>query len=321
MRDGAIESRYLIPRLGAMQIDIEQLTKRYRGGHYALRDVDLRIGSGMFGLLGPNGAGKTTLIRILVTLLAPTSGRVSIDGLDLRRDRDRIRRMVGYLPQEFSQFPKLATWEFLDYCAALGGLRRKSARRERVDELLHDVGLFDARDRQASRLSGGMKRRLGIAQTLVNNPSIMVVDEPTVGLDPQERLRFRNLLADLARGEIIIILSTHIVGDISSTCTDVALLNEGTIQFHGPPDELVATSKDRVWQITASHEELDDLRQRFPVVSSVPAADGYEVRLVADENPGPGSTTVEPNLEDAYIHFMQTVGQEMDLEQDLEQGV
>ncbi|MBT4099231.1 MAG: ABC transporter ATP-binding protein [Gemmatimonadetes bacterium] len=304
-----------------MQIDIQELSKRYPGGHYALRDVDLQIGSGMFGLLGPNGAGKTTLIRILVTLLEPSSGRVEIDGLDLKRDRSRLRRMIGYLPQEFSSFPKLATWEYLDYCAALGGLRRKAARHERVDQLLHDVGLFDARDRQASKLSGGMKRRLGIAQTLVNNPTIMVVDEPTVGLDPQERLRFRNLLADLARGEIIIILSTHIVGDISSTCTDVALLNQGSIQFHGAPDDLVATAVGKVWEVTASQSDLDDLRQRYPVVSSVPAADGYEVRLVADQRPSADGTAVEPNLEDAYIHFMQSVGQDMDLEQDLSQDL
>jgi ABC-2 type transport system ATP-binding protein len=304
-----------------MQIDIQKLSKRYPGGHYALRDVDLQIGSGMFGLLGPNGAGKTTLIRILATLLEPSSGRVEIDGLDLKRDRSRLRRMIGYLPQEFSSFPKLATWEFLDYCAALGGLRRKAPRRERVDQLLHRVGLFDVRDRQASKLSGGMKRRLGIAQTLVNNPTIMVVDEPTVGLDPQERLRFRNLLADLARGEIIIILSTHIVGDISSTCTDVALLNQGSIQFHGAPDDLVATAVGNVWQVTASQSDLDDLRQRYPVVSSVPAADGYEVRLVADQLPSAGGTAVEPNLEDAYIHFMQSVGQDMDLEQDLSQDL
>ncbi|MFH1567436.1 MAG: ATP-binding cassette domain-containing protein, partial [Gemmatimonadota bacterium] len=205
-----------------MRIEIRQLTKRYPGGKYALREVDLDIGNGMFGLLGPNGAGKTTLIRILVTLLRPTSGRVTIDGLDLGRERARIRRMVGYLPQEFSRFPRLTAWEFLDYGAALAGLRRRSQRQARVEALLQQVGLYEVRDRQCSRLSGGMKRRLGIAQTLVADPAIMIVDEPTVGLDPQERLRFRNLLADLARGEIIIVLSTHIVGDISSTCSHLA---------------------------------------------------------------------------------------------------
>jgi len=302
-----------------LHIEIHQLSKQYRGGKYALKEVDLEIGSGMFGLLGPNGAGKTTLMRILVTLLKPTSGEVSIDGLDLRRDRAEIRRMIGYLPQDFSSFPKLAVWEFLDYVAALGGLRRKKERVERVDRLLEEVGLFDARDRMASKLSGGMKRRLGIAQTLINEPAIMVVDEPTVGLDPQERLRFRNLLADLARGEIIIILSTHIVGDISSTCTDLALLNNGEIVFKGSPDALVDAARGKVWKVVASHGELDKLKERYPVVSTVPAADGYEVRLVADAVPEREAEAMGPNLEDAYIYFMQSIGQEMGLEEAVEE--
>ena len=297
-----------------MDIHIRQLSKRYRGGEYALRDVDLDIGSGMFGLLGPNGAGKTTLIRILVTLLRPTSGQVTVDGLDLARDRARIRRMVGYLPQDFSRFPKLATWEFLDYGASLAGLRRRGARRERVDALLHQVGLFEVRDRQCSKLSGGMKRRLGIAQTLIGEPAIMVVDEPTVGLDPQERLRFRNLLADLARGEIIIVLSTHIVGDISSTCTDLALLNDGQIVYNGAPEELVRRARGRVWKVVAAHQELDRLKERHAVVSTVPSADGYEVRLVADAPPAEGAEPLEPNIEDAYLHYMQSLGQDMSLE-------
>jgi ABC-type multidrug transport system ATPase subunit len=296
-----------------MRIEIRQLSKRYRGGKYALRDVDLDIGSGMFGLLGPNGAGKTTLIRILVTLLKPTSGQVLVDGLDLGRDRARIRRLIGYLPQDFSRFPKLASWEFLDYAAALAGVPRRE-RAERVDRLLDQVGLFDVRDRLASKLSGGMKRRLGIAQTLIGDPSIMIVDEPTVGLDPQERLRFRNLLADLARGEIVIILSTHIVGDISSTCTDVALLNDGEIVFKGRPDDLVEAASGKVWKIAASHGELDDLKERYAVVSTVPADQGYEVRLVATQRPGRGAEEAEPNLEDAYIHYMQSIGQDMSLE-------
>ena len=296
-----------------MRIEIRQLTKHYRGGKYALRNVDLEIGSGMFGLLGPNGAGKTTLMRILVTLLKPSSGQVLIDGLDLARERARIRSLIGYLPQDFSRFPKLATWEFLDYAAALGGVRRRAARRERVDRLLEQMGLFEARDRLASRLSGGMKRRLGIAQTLIAEPAIMVVDEPTVGLDPQERLRFRNLLADIP-GEVIIILSTHIVGDISSTCSDLALLNEGEIVYKGPPRHLTATARGKVWRVIAAHEELDDLKERYPVVSTVPAAAGYEVRVVAGAPPVEGAESLTPNLEDAYIHYMQSMGQDMSLE-------
>ncbi len=297
-----------------MQISISGLTKRYPGGKYAIRDIDLNIGSGMFGLLGPNGAGKTTLMRILVTMLKPTTGQVLVDGMDLQKHRRQIRKMVGYLPQDFSTFSKLAVWEFLDYAGSLSGLRNRKERSAQVDRLLDSVGLFDVRDRRADKLSGGMKRRLGIAQTLVGDPKIMVVDEPTVGLDPQERLRFRNLMADLTRQDIIIILSTHIVGDISSTCTDMALLNTGKIVFNGPPTDLVTAAKGRVWKVSASDQELDNLKERYPVISTVPAEHGYEVRLVADEVAGKAAEPVEPNLEDAYILYMQSVGYDVDLE-------
>ncbi len=299
-----------------MQITIRGLNKQYSGGKYALRDVDLEIGNGLFGLLGPNGAGKTTLMRILVTLLRPSSGEVLVDGMDIHKQRKKIRKMIGYLPQEFSTFSKLAVWEFLDYAGALSGVKSKKARMKKVDQLLEDVGLFDVRDRQTSKLSGGMKRRLGIAQTLVGDPKIMVVDEPTVGLDPHERLRFRNLMADLSKNEIIIILSTHIVGDISSTCTDMALLNLGKIGFKGSPDKLVTGANGKVWNVTATDLELDKLRETYPVISSVPAANGYELRVVADEVSGRTATQVEPNLEDAYIYFMQSLGYDMNLESD-----
>ena len=297
-----------------MQIEIRKLAKQYSGGKYALRDVDLDIGSGMFGLLGPNGAGKTTLMRILVTLLKPSSGEVFINGMDLQKHRKEIRNLVGYLPQEFSTFSKLAVWEFLDYVASLSGVHKKSTRMAKIDELLDQVGLFSVRDRHASRLSGGMKRRLGIAQTLIGDPRIIIVDEPTVGLDPQERLRFRNLMADLSRREIIIILSTHIVGDISSTCTEVALLNDGKIVFDGSPVDLVAAARGKVWKVSASHVELDSLKESYPVISAVPAEDGYELRLVADEVSGRNARQVDPNMEDAYIFFMQSIGHDMNLE-------
>lgn len=297
-----------------MRIDIRQLSKQYRGGHHALKNIDLTIGNGMFGLLGPNGAGKTTLIKILVTLLTPTTGEVRFDDLDLKRDRAKIRRFIGYLSQDFSRFPKLATWEFLDYAASLAGLHRKKERRQCVDRLLEQVGLFDVRDRQASKLSGGMKRRLGIAQTLIGDPAVMVVDEPTTGLDPQERLRFRNLLADLARGEIIIILSTHIVGDISSTCTDLAILNDGVIVYNGSPTDMVSKAQGKVWRVQAEFQEADYLRERYPVLSMVPASEGYEIRMVADARPASSAEPIDPNLEDAYIHFMQAIGQDMSLE-------
>ena len=297
-----------------MKISIHQLTKEYPGGVYALRDVDLEIGNGLFGLLGPNGAGKTTLMSILVTLLKPTSGQVTVDGYDLQKHRGQIRKMIGYLPQEFHTFSKLATWEFLDYAARLSGLRRTKERRARVDQLLEDVGLFDARDRMAGKLSGGMKRRLGIAQSLVGDAKILIVDEPTVGLDPQERLRFRSLMADLSLRDMIIILSTHIVGDISSTCQDMALLHHGRIRFNGPPARLMENARQKVWTVTVSDEDMDRVKSTYPVISAIPAERGYELRLVAERIEGLTAGAVEPNLEDAYIYFMQSAGQDMDLE-------
>jgi ABC-type multidrug transport system ATPase subunit len=288
-----------------LEVVIRDLNKRYSGGKYAVRDVSLEIHSGMFGLLGPNGAGKTTLMRILVTLLEPTSGEVTIDGLDIGRHRARIREMIGYLPQEFGLFSRLRTSEFLDYAAALAGIRSKAERARSVDRMLTEVGLFEARDRQVTKLSGGMKRRLGIAQSLIGSPRILVVDEPTVGLDPEERLRFRNLLTELSQQDMIIVLSTHIVGDISSTCNDMAVLNDGEIAYQGPPEGMIAQARGRVWVTSAPDTELDQLRERFPVISTVPAVQGYEVRLVSDEPPDDQARQLEPNLEDAYISFMQ----------------
>ena len=290
-----------------MKIAIHELSKHYRGGKKALKDINIEINSGMFGLLGPNGAGKTTLMRILVTLMKATSGEVTIDGYDLLKNRKEIRRMLGYLPQDFSVFSRLKTWEFLDYAARLDGIKDRKQRLDKVDRMLEQVGLFDARERRANKLSGGMKRRLGIAQTLIGEPRIMVVDEPTVGLDPEERLRFRNILADLARQDMIIILSTHIVGDISSTCSDMAILNEGKIVFNGSPESLVESAKGRVWMVTASDYELDELKRKLPVISTVPSEGGWEVRVVGEDVPGKESQSVAPNLEDAYICFMQNV--------------
>lgn len=297
-----------------MLIDIQGLSKAYSGGKYALRDINLKIESGMFGLLGPNGAGKTTLMRILVTLLKPTTGTVMMDGLNLQKARRQIRKMVGYLPQDFSTFSRLAVWEFLDYAARLSGVRSKKERSSRIDRLLDDVGLYTVRDRRSDKLSGGMKRRLGIAQTLIGQPRIMVVDEPTVGLDPEERLRFRNLLADLTRTDMVIILSTHIVGDISSTCSHIALLNDGEIVFGGTPDVLMHKARGKVWKVVVSDLELDLIRIKYPVISAIPSTSGYEVRVVADKVENHSAEETEPNLEDAYIYYMQSIGYDMNME-------
>lgn len=291
-----------------MEILINDLSKIYPGGKRALSGVSLSIGNGMFGLLGPNGAGKTTLMRILVTLMEPTEGTVTFDGLDLKRHRGRIREMLGYLPQEFRMFPRLRTWEYLDYAAALAGMKSPRDRRDAVNKMLEAVGLYEARDRMASKLSGGMKRRLGIAQALIGDPKILVVDEPTIGLDPEERLRFRNLLADLSRGERIIILSTHIVGDISSTCTDMAMLHKGSLVYQGAPETLVEEARGHAWAIETDDAGLLELKERFPVVATIPTVRGWEVQVVCDNPEGYDAIPVEPNLEHAYIHFLEGNG-------------
>ncbi len=287
-----------------MKIEIKKLTKTYPGGFKALDDVDLTITNGMFGLLGPNGAGKSTLMRILVTLMEPTSGQVLVDGRDISGYRKEMRKMVGYLPQDFRFFAKLRSWEFLDYAARLAGMNSKQERARRVDEMLTSVGLYEFRNRMANKLSGGMKRRLGIAQALIANPSVIIVDEPTTGLDPEERIRFRNLLSDLGRTETIIILSTHIVGDISSTCNQMALLNEGTLVYNGTPDHLVEQAVGFVWRAEVSQEEYDKLKNEVPIISTIPSGGGWEVQFVGEKPGGIDALKVDPNLEHAYVYYM-----------------
>jgi ABC-type multidrug transport system ATPase subunit len=288
-----------------MKITIENLNKVYPNGNHALKDVSLEINNGMFGLLGPNGAGKSSLMRILVTLMQPSSGIVKMNGYDLTRDRDKIRAMLGYLPQDFRFFSHLKTYEFLDYAARLAGMKNSRERKLAVDKMLEEVGLFEARDRKANNLSGGMKRRLGIAQALINNPKVIIVDEPTTGLDPEERIRFRNLLSTISTQDVIIILSTHIVGDISSSCTDMALLNKGGLAFTGSPDELVARANGKVWLIQASEAEYLEINEKFPVISNVPNSEGWEIQVVADSIEGYEGHNIDPNLEHAYVYFME----------------
>ncbi|MCI0515414.1 ABC transporter ATP-binding protein [candidate division KSB1 bacterium] len=299
----------------ALQITIRDLQKVYPNGQQALKDIQLDIQPGMFGLLGPNGAGKTTLMRILVTLLQPTSGVVKINDWDLQKNRREIRAILGYLPQDFSVFSRLKTWEFLDYTAALGGLKDRRQRMQAVDRMLEQVGLISVRERPANNLSGGMKRRLGIAQALIGAPKIIIVDEPTTGLDPAERLRFRNLLAELSRQEVIIMLSTHIVGDISSTCQKMALMHAGEIIFNASPSELVAAARGHVWEITVPESELPRIKEKYAVISHIPAKQGYEVKLIASELRDYSGHSVEPNLEDAYVYFMEQ--QEAPIETDI----
>jgi len=288
-----------------MQINIQELSKIYPNGKKALENVNLEIGTGMFGLLGPNGAGKSSLMRILVTLMKPSMGSVSIDSFDLEKNRKEIRSMLGYLPQDFRFFSKLKTWEFLDYAASLSGIKNKNIRRDKVDEWLDKVGLFDVRERDANKLSGGMKRRLGIAQTLIGNPKIIVVDEPTTGLDPEERIRFRNILSELSQQDVIIILSTHIVGDISSVCNNLALLNNGQVAFKGTPEALIEKARGHVWQVNTSGYEYDLIKDKYPVVSTIPTQEGWEVQLIGDGSQFTNAIELEPNLEHAYVYFME----------------
>lgn len=288
-----------------MYISIKDLSKIYKNGKTALSDIDLHINNGMFGLLGPNGAGKSSLMRILVTIMKPTTGIVDINGFDLKKNRKEIRKMLGYLPQDFRFFSKLRTWEFLDYAAGLSGIKSKRLRLEKVDEWLEKVGLFDSRERQANNLSGGMKRRLGIAQALIGDPKIIVVDEPTTGLDPEERIRFRNILSELSQQDVIIILSTHIVGDISSVCSDLALLDEGRLQFKGSPEDLINKARGHVWQVTTAGLEYDILKEKYAVISTIPSEEGWEVQLVGDQIEAKNAIEIEPNLEHAYVYFME----------------
>lgn len=290
-----------------MKIRIEHLGKIYAGGKEALRDLNLEIESGMFGLLGPNGAGKTTLMRIMTLLQNPTSGTIFFDDYDLSKDRKAIRSMLGYLPQDFRTFQKFRAWEFLDYSAGLAGIEKKK-RGELVDEMLRKVGLYEERDRWANRLSGGMKRRLGIAQAIIGNPKIIIVDEPTTGLDPEERIRFRNILSDISDKDATIILSTHIVGDISSSCKNVALLNHGQLKFMGTPGEMLGQARGKVWELFVMQDEYEAIKGKYPVNMTVPEDGGLRIQIVAEEVAEYADVkSIEPNLEHAYVYYMDFV--------------
>ena len=282
---------------------IDALTKTYRGDIRALRGIDLEIDNGMFGLVGPNGAGKTTLMRILTGLLRPTSGRVQVFGYDVSRARDRqaIKAMLGYLPQELGLYPDLSAREFLDYVAILKGLTDHRARRRQTDELLGLAGLADQADRRLKTYSGGMKRRVGVAQALLGDPRILIVDEPTAGLDPEERVRLRNLLADTSR-RCTVILSTHIVEDVRQSCTDLAVLSEGRVLYRGEPRSLIAQARDKVWHIVTSGEKPD---AGLVVVSTRQMDTGVEYRVLGSPSGQYHPISVEPSLEDGYIWLMR----------------
>ena len=285
-----------------MEITISHLTKDY-GKFRALDDITFHIPGGMFGLLGPNGAGKTTLMRILTTLLRPTSGDVQIGSFDLLRDPGKIRQRLGYLPQDFGFYRTLNAFEMLEYIATLKNVPT-GQRKEQVQAVLAEVNLLAEAHRKVGTFSGGMRQRLGIAQALLGQPDLIVVDEPTAGLDPEERIRFRNLLARLAEQRTVL-LSTHIVADIEASCSGLAVLNRGRLVFCGSPAALIERARGAVWQVDAPVERWQDLETRYPILSTRALNGRIQARLLADHPPLTNAQPVEPGLEDGYMAVMR----------------
>ncbi len=290
----------------ACELRVEGVGYRYPNGHEALRGLDLALGPGIVGLLGPNGAGKSTLMRILATLARPGSGRVLWNGEDIARRPDALRAELGYLPQDFGVYAALSAREFLAYLAAVKGLPTRVAR-GRIDDCLAMVGLSEAADRRLGGFSGGMRQRVGIAQALLNDPKLLIVDEPTVGLDPEERLRFRHLITDLA-GQRLVILSTHIVSDVEASASALAVMARGQLLFHGDTEALVASAAGHAWEWTVPEAALAEARARFAVSSSLRRGDGIRLRIVSEQPPGDGATPVPPDLEDAYLWLLERHG-------------
>ncbi|MBN2002491.1 MAG: ABC transporter ATP-binding protein [Anaerolineae bacterium] len=285
-----------------MQLAIHNLGKQYKRDFWGLKDFSLEIESGILGLLGPNGAGKSTFMRMLATITQPTEGTIVWNGADIVKSPDSLRTVLGYLPQDFGVYPNLNAVEFLEYMAAIKGLDTKTAR-TRVAELLQVVNLVEAAKRPLGGYSGGMKQRVGIAQALLNDPQLLIVDEPTVGLDPEERVRFRNLLSDLA-GERIVILSTHIVSDVEAIATRIVLINKGRLVRAAAPEALLQELEHKVWEWTVPSDKLPALKSQHIVSGAIRRSDGVQVRVVSPARPEAQAVNVSPNLEDAYLFFI-----------------
>jgi ABC-type multidrug transport system ATPase subunit len=279
---------------------IRDLSKTYPNGVRALRDVTLDIPRGMFGLLGPNGAGKSTLMRTLATLQDPDSGSATLDGQDLLADKPATRRLLGYLPQEFGVYPKVTAEAMLDHFAVLKGITARGPRQDLVQALLRQVNLWDVRKRKLGTFSGGMRQRFGIAQALIGEPRLVIVDEPTAGLDPEERNRFLNLLAEIGE-RCVVILSTHIVEDVTDLCPRMAILGQGQVLLAGEPLEAIASLQGRVWRRTIDKAELDGYRARMTILSTRLLAGRTQIHVLADGSPGEGFVAVAPDLEDVYF--------------------
>ncbi len=292
-----------------MKLVIEGVGKLYKGKVWGLRDFSMELDRGVLALVGPNGAGKSTLMRILATVTKPTEGRVTWNDTDIAQSPDELRAVLGYLPQDFGIYPNLNAVEFLEYLAALKGLDGRAARK-RIQELMHIVNLFEVRKRPLGGYSGGMKQRVGIAQALLNDPKLLIVDEPTAGLDPEERVRFRNLLSDLA-GERIVILSTHIVSDAEATATEIAIINRGYLLEHARPERLLQTVEGKVWQWVIPSTELTAVKQQYLISSTARRGDGVHIRVVGKKPPGSDAQAVTPTLEDSYLYIISSANVSM----------
>ena len=289
-----------------MELKIHRLSKTYPNGVHALRDVSLTIPRGMFGLLGPNGAGKSTLMRILATLQEADAGSATLGDLDVLREKDAVRRTLGYLPQEFGLYPRVTAEEMLDHFAILKGVVDPRERRETVRSLLAQTNLFEARRRRLGSFSGGMRQRFGIAVALIGNPRLIIVDEPTAGLDPAERVRFLNLLSELGE-DAVVILSTHIVEDVSDLCTRMAIIDRGRILLEGEPLASIEALRGRVWRREVARDELTALEARLPVISTTLVAGRTVVHVHGDAAPDPSFEPVEPDLKDVYFTVMHGI--------------
>ncbi|HET7434804.1 MAG TPA: ABC transporter ATP-binding protein [Thermoanaerobaculia bacterium] len=280
-------------------LQIQSATKRFRSGNYGVRNLSLSTRGGVLGLLGPNGAGKTTLMQMIATVTKPTSGSIFFRDIDIVAKPDELRRRLGYLPQDFGVYDNLTAFEFLSYFAALKGVHGKA----KVMEMLETVNLHHVATRAVGGFSGGMKQRLGIAQALINDPDLVIVDEPTAGLDPEERVRFRNVLSDLG-GTRLVILSTHIVSDVESIATDIAIMREGSLVAMATPEALMKEAEGSVWEVVLSSEQFDAVRRMHHVSSAVRKSDGVHARIVAPVPPAADARAAEPTLEDAFLFTM-----------------
>ncbi|MGP8300113.1 ABC transporter ATP-binding protein [Streptomyces inhibens] len=286
-------------------LDLVNITKVYKGGKHAVDDLTMRLEPGMLGLLGPNGAGKSSLMRIASTVTRPTSGKVLFHGEDAVAKPNALRRALGYLPQDFGVYPNLTSREFLRYLAAAKGVSAKTAK-ARIDELLELVNLTEAVKRPLGKYSGGMLRRVGIAQVLLADPQVIIVDEPTAGLDPEERVRFRNLLSDLAADKVVM-LSTHIVSDVESVASDIAVMAGGRLQRRGTPEDLLRSVDGQVWEVLVDPSSVAAVQAQYTVSRLVRTTEGVRIRLLSRELPYEGAVQLTPDLEDAYLAIIRGV--------------